>query len=108
MRSLKCEVTQLSATTPVIYAGQPFIKLDVTVIGPPSDVKRGVPFIIRQGKRVVRSEMLPLGRGKQIYDCDISEIALTPGEYKLVVFDSDKSKRKSVSLKVVQNPWKRK
>ena len=106
VRSMVCDVTELAATTPVIYAGQPFIKLDITVIGPPADVKRGVPFTIRTGDRVVRREMLPLGRGKQIYECDISDLALAPGDYELVLFERDDARRKSVPLRVVVEPWK--
>ena len=106
-RSLACEVTALSAATPVIYAGQPYIKLDLTVVGPPADVKRGVPFTIRRGTRVVRQEMLPLGRGKQRFECDVSELALTPGDYELSVFAADKARRRSVPLRVVEEPWKR-
>ncbi len=106
VRSLVCEVTKVTATTPVVYAGQPFVKLDITVIGPPADVKRGVPFTIRSGKRVARREMLPLGRGRQLYDCDISELNLTPGDYQLILFEDDRDRRKSVPLKVVEEPWK--
>ncbi|MCK5802116.1 MAG: hypothetical protein KAI66_04760 [Lentisphaeria bacterium] len=106
VRSLVCEITELAAATPVIFAGQPFVKLDVSVVGPPADVKRGVPFTIRSGARIVRREVLPLGRGKQIYDCDISELALVPGDYQLIVFEDDDARRKSVSLRVVEEPWK--
>ena len=106
VRSLVCEITELAAATPVIYAGQPFVKLNITVVGPPADVKRGVPFTIRTGDRVVRREMLPLGRGQQLFECDISELALAPGDYKLVVFETDDARRKSVSLRVVEEPWK--
>jgi len=106
VRSLVCEITELAAATPVIYAGQPFIKLSITVVGPPADVKRGVPFTIRTGNRVARREMLPLGRGQQLYECDISELALAPGDYELVVFETDDARRKSVSLRVVEEPWK--
>ena len=105
VRSAVCEITELAATTPVIFSGQPFIKLNLTVAGPPADVKRGVPFTVRTGDRVVRREMLPLGRGKQLYECDISELALAPGNYELVVFESDDARRKSVSLRVVEEPW---
>ncbi|MBT3378663.1 MAG: hypothetical protein HN742_33250 [Lentisphaerae bacterium] len=108
VRSLVCEITELSAATPVIYAGQPFITLGITVVGPPADVKRGVPFTIRSGERVARHEMLPLGRGKQLYECDISELALVPGDYELVVFEGDEGRARSVSLRVVEEPWKQK
>jgi len=106
VRSLECEVAALAAATPVVYAGQPFVKLDATIAGPPAEVKRGVPFTIRTKDQVVRRETLPLGRGKQIYECDISELKLAPGDYQLIVFEQDEAKRKSVSLKVVEDPWK--
>ncbi len=104
-RSLECEVSRLSAAAPVIYSGQPFIRLQVTVVGPPAKVKRGVPFTIRQGSSIIRREMLPLGAGRQIYDCDISELELPPGDYELIVFEEDDAKRKSVPLKMVGSPW---
>lgn len=106
VRSLVCEVTALSAVTPVIYAGQPYVTLALTVVGPPADVQRGVPFTIRSATRVVRQEMLPLGPGQQRLDCDISELTLSPGDHELSVFDADKARRKSVSLRVVEEPWK--
>jgi len=106
VRSLVCEVTALSAATPVIYSDQPYITLDLTVVGPPADVKRGVPFTIRTATRVVRQEMLPLGRGQQRIECDIYELMLSPGDYELSVFDTDRARRKSVSLRVVEEPWK--
>jgi hypothetical protein len=107
-RSLSCELTEFAASTPVVYAGQPAVKLNVTVVGPPEQVKRGVPFVLRRqgAKDVVRRETLPLGRGNQVYACDISELDLAPGDYDLVVFDEDPAKRKSVVLKVVAEPWK--
>ncbi len=105
-RSLACEVAELKVATPVIYARQPFIKLQITVVGPPADVKRGVPFTIRSAERVVRREMLPLGRGRQLVECDISELDLAPGDYQLIVFEADKTRRRSVSLRAVEEPWK--
>jgi len=105
-RSLLCEITTLEAATPVIYTGQPFIRLRLTVTGPPADVKRGVPFTIRSKKRVVRRETLPLGRGRQVYDCDISELELSLGDYELIVFEKDNRRRKTVSFRVVEGPWK--
>ena len=107
-RSLTCEITEFTTTTPVVYSGQPSVKLNVTVVGPPEQVKRGIPFTLR-GKgatAAVRREMLPLGRGNQVYPCDISELSLAPGDYELVVFDEDQAKRKAVALKVVAEPWK--
>jgi len=106
-RSTACEVTEFSAKTNlVVFQGQPVLKLDVTVVGPPDEVKRGVPFTLKGKEGVVRREMLPLGRGKQVYPCDISELKLVPGDYELVVFADDDAKRKAVSLKVVEDPWK--
>lgn len=107
-RSLSCEITAFAAAAPVIFAGQPVVKLDVTVVGPPEQVKRGVPFTLRRkgAAAVVRREMLPLGRGQQVYPCDISELDLAPGDYELAVFDEDPAKRKAVDLRVVAEPWK--
>jgi hypothetical protein len=107
-RSLSCEITEFSTTTPVVYSGQPAVMLNVTVVGPPEQVKRGVPFTLRRkgAPDVVRREMLPLGRGNQVYPCDISELSLAPGDYELAIFDEDPAKRKSAALKVVAEPWK--
>ena len=108
VRSLACEVTAFSVATPVVYAGQDFVKLDLTVIGPPAEVQRGVPFTLRRGNRVIRREMLPLRRGRQVIECDISELTLKPGKYEMIVFEKDKTKRKSVALRVVEEPWQEK
>ena len=107
-RSLSCEITEFTTTTPVVYSGQPFVKLNVTVVGPPEQVKRGIPFTLRKkgAADAVRREILPLGRGNQVYFCDISELNLAPGDYELVIFDEDQAKRKSVDLKVEEDPWK--
>jgi hypothetical protein len=107
-RSLNCEITEFAAATPVVYSGQPYVKLNVTVVGPPDQVKRGVPFTLRrQGAAdVVRREMLPLGRGSQVYACDVSELDLAPGDYELTVFDEDQGRRRSTALRVVAEPWK--
>ncbi len=106
-RSLSCEVTEFTTTTPVVFSGQPSLKLNVTVVGPPEQVKRGIPFTLRQqgATDAVRREMLPLGRGNQVYPCDISELQLAPGDYELVIFAEDPAKRASVALKVVAEPW---
>lgn len=107
-RSLTCDITEFATTTPVVFAGQPAVKLNMTVVGPPDQVKRGVPFALRRkgAADVVRREMLPLGRGRQVYPCDISELDLAPGDYELAVFDEDPAKRKAVDLRVVAEPWK--
>lgn len=102
-----CEVSEFSSVSNlVVFQGQPIVKLDVTVVGPPAEVKRGVPFTLRQKSNVIRRETLPLGRGKQVYPCDISELKLAPGDYELVVFADDDAKRKAIALKVVEDPWK--
>ncbi|OGV74598.1 MAG: hypothetical protein A3K19_05820 [Lentisphaerae bacterium RIFOXYB12_FULL_65_16] len=107
-RSLSCEITEFTTTTPVVYSGQPSVKLNVTVVGPPEQVKRGIPFTLRKkgATDAVRREMLPFGRGNQVYPCDISELSLAPGDYELVIFDEDQAKRKSAEFKVVEEPWK--
>ena len=106
VRSAECEVAEMSVATPAVFSGQPSVKLNLTVAGPPEDVKRGVPFVIRRKDDVVRREMLPLARGKQVYDCDVSELKLAPGDYELIVFEDDAAKRKAASFKVVEQPWK--
>lgn len=107
-RSLTCAVTALTTTTPVVFTGQPVVQLELTVVGPPEQVKRGIPFVLRRrdSGEVLRREMLPLGRGHQRYACDISELALAPGDYTLAVFEADPAQRQSADFKVVAEPWK--
>lgn len=107
-RSLSCAVTALATTTPVVFTGQPVVQLELTVVGPPEQVKRGIPFILRRrdSGAVLRREMLPLGRGHQLYACDISELSLAPGDYSLAIFDAEPAQRRSVDFKVVAEPWK--
>jgi hypothetical protein len=106
-RSLSCEITEFATSTPVVYSGQPSVKLNVTVVGPPEQVTRGVPFTLRRRgvAEAIRREMLPLGRGNQVYPCDISELDLAPGDYELTVFAEDQARRKSADFRVVAEPW---
>ena len=106
VRSLQCRVVALSAKTPVVFAGQPFIRLELRVEGPPADVKRGVPFAILGPEGPVRPETLPVGRGYLVLDCDISEMRLKPGSYELIVFEGLEEKERRVPLRVVEDPWK--
>ncbi len=106
-RSLDCEVTAFRTTTPVVFAGQTFVKLEVTLSGPPDRVRDGIPFAVRRpgDPEPLRRERLPLQRGRQLYPCDLSGLGLAPGDYELVLFDEDPARSRAARLKVVPDPW---
>ena len=53
----------------------------------------------------MRVETLPLQRGKQLLEMDVSELDLPPGNYTLIAFEGQKDKEKSASFRVVETPW---
>ena len=106
VRSAECELTSMTIRSPVVFRGRPTLPVELVVVGPPEHVSRGIPFTLRCGERVVRAETLPVRRGRQTLDVDVSELGLEPGEYSLVAFAEDEARRRTGGFRVVETPWK--
>ena len=107
-RSSHCTVDKATMLTPAITAAAPSIKLHLHTTGPANDVARGVPFQLVYGKTnsVVREETLPVKRGEAEVEIAIDELQLEPGNYTLNLFPADKTRKKSLSFKVLSSPYK--
>jgi len=105
-RSAEFAVRSLKFTNNAVFKGQPKLKVEIQVTGPPAKISRGVPFTIRQGETVIRRETLPVKVGLQTMEIDISELKLAPGAYALIAFDGDKEREKRVEFRVVETPWR--
>jgi len=105
VRSAEFKLLGLKVRSKVVYRGQPKLKVEFDVAGPPLKIARGLPLTVRQGKRVIRTETLPVKTGLQTMEIEIDELKLEPGDYTLVAFDSDPDRRKSGAFRVVEAPW---
>ena len=107
-RSSHCTIDKATMLTPAITGAAPSIKLRLHITGPGSDVARGVPFQLVYGKTnsVVREETLPVKRGDREVEIAIDELQLEPGNYTLNLFPADKTRKKSLSFKVLSSPYK--
>jgi len=108
VRSAECELSEMRVKTPVLYHGSPEIRVELTVVGPPERVSRGMPFTVRCGDDVLRRETLPVRRGLQVLNMDVAELRLALGEYALVAFAGDAEREKTGTFRVVETPWKEK
>ncbi len=103
IRSAECDLADLAIKTPVIYRDAQELRVELDVVGPPINVSRGIPFEIRQGETVLRRETLPAQRGRRIVDMEIGELKLAPGDYELVAFSAEHTRK--AAFKVVPSPW---
>ncbi len=105
VRSAECDLVSLTAKTGVVFQGQPSIDVEIDVVGVPKGISRAVPFTIHQGRKIIRHETIPVRRGRYVLAIDIHELKLQPGVYTLTAFGEDAEKTKSVTFRVVPNPW---
>jgi len=105
VRSLECRLERLTVQAPAIFADRGALPVELVVAGPPPKVNRGVPFTLRRADQVLRTETLPVRRGKQVLDMDVTELRLSPGEYTLVAFEEDPQRRTAATFRVVSSPW---
>lgn len=106
VRSAEFNLASLAVRNKALFHGQPTLKAEVEVGGPPLKIARALPLTIRLGKQVVRTESLPVKPGLQTLLIDIHELKLAPGDYTLAAFDDDPNRRKSDTFRVVETPWK--
>jgi len=106
VRSAEFVLEALTIRSAVVYQGQPRVKVELAVGGPPLKIARGLPLTLRHGERVLRQETLPVKAGLQVLEVDVAELKLAPGDYTLAAFDSDPERRKSGAFRVVETPWK--
>ena len=92
-------------TQGVRYNTSPTLPVKITVFGPASDAARGVPFQIARGDKVLRLETLPVVRGNQTLQMDVSELNLTNGDYTLTAFPDNPDRKLTVSFKVIDSPF---
>jgi hypothetical protein len=102
------EIAAFSITDPALAQGAKSVKLNITVNGPEAEVKRGVPLILRQKDKVLHREQLPLTKGAQVYELDISKLNLATGDYEISLFPDDAKLQKMASFKIVVDPWQQK
>lgn len=105
VRSAEFSVAAMKIRAAVVYRGQPKLRVELHVTGPLARISRGVPFTVRQGKRVLRKETLPVRMGIQTLQIDIGELKLGPGRYSLVAFEGAADRRKAGDFRVVEAPW---
>jgi hypothetical protein len=99
------EIAAFSITDPALAPGAKAVKLNITVNGPEAEVKRGVPLILRQKDKALHREQLPLTKGAQIYELDISNLNLATGDYEILLFPDDAKLQKTASFKIVGSAW---
>lgn len=99
------EIAAFSITDPALAQGAKSVKLNITVNGPEAEVKRGVPLILRQKDKVLHREQLPLTKGAQVYELDISKLNLATGDYEISLFPDDAKLQKMASFKIVGSAW---
>ncbi|HRU07331.1 MAG TPA: hypothetical protein P5137_16315 [Candidatus Brocadiia bacterium] len=108
VRSADFSVASFEIRNPAVFKGQPSLKVQVQVSGPPAEIRRGLPMTLRKGASVIRKETLPVKTGLQTLDVAIDELKLEPGDYTLTAFDGDAARAKSAAFKVVETPWEEK
>ena len=104
VRSAACKITEMEVQG-ANYATATRIPVKLTVFGPASDAARGVPFQITQGDKLIRRETLPVARGTQMLEMDISELRLAPGDYGLTAFPDHPERRLTVTFKLIASPF---
>ena len=104
VRSSYCKITEMQ-TQGVRYTATPTLPVKLTVYGPASDGARGIPFQIACGDKVLRLETLPVVRGTQTLQMDISELNLANGDYTLTAFPDNPDRKLTVSFKVIDSPF---
>ncbi|NCO32604.1 MAG: hypothetical protein GW893_01870 [Armatimonadetes bacterium] len=105
VRSTECRVSELKILTPVLYRDQTSLQVEMSVVGIPEKISRGVPFSLRDPKELLRLETLPVKRGQQVLNIDVSELKLVPGEYTLTAFEQEPERKLSIPFRVVNTPW---
>lgn len=107
-RSSFCFVEKATVLTPAVTKADTAVKLKLHVSGPANDVARGIPFqlVAEKNNSVVRKETLPVQRGERDLEIAINELELEPGNYTLNLFPDDKTRKKSVSFKLLESPYK--
>jgi len=108
VRSADFGLASFEIRNPAVFKGQPSLKLQLQVSGPPAQISRGLPMTLRKGDALVRQETLPVRTGLQTLDVDVHELKLEPGDYTLTAFDGDKARAKTAAFKVVETPWEEK
>ena len=104
VRSSYCKITEME-TQGIRYTTSPMLPVKITVFGPASDGARGVPFQIARGDKVLRLETLPVVRGTQTLQMDVSELNLTNGDYTLTAFPDNPDRKLTVAFKVIDSPF---
>ena len=104
VRSSYCKIVEME-TQGVRYAATPSLPVKITVYGPASDGARGIPFQIARGDKVLRVETLPVVRGTQTIQMDVSELNLANGDYTLTAFPDNPDRKLTVSFKVIDSPF---
>lgn len=99
------ELRSLKVRNAVVYQGQPTLKVNLELAGPPMKIHRALPLTIRRGKDKLRVESLPVTVGAQTLDVDIRELKLKPGTYTLVAYDDNPKLRRTAPFRVLETPW---
>jgi len=89
----------------VLDRDQTTLQVEMSVVGIPEKISRGVPFSLRDPKELLRLETLPVKRGQQVLNIDVSELKLVPGEYTLTAFEQEPERKLSIPFRVVNTPW---
>ncbi len=98
-------VAAFSIMDPALAPGAKAVKLNITANGQESEVRRGAPLILRQKDKILHREQLPLTKGAQVYELDISKLNLVPGDYEISLFPDDAKLQKIASFKIVGSAW---
>lgn len=107
VRATHCTVKEMTAQPAYLYEDAKVLPLRLVVTGPGNDVARGVPFEVKRDVKVIRRETLPVQRGSFLLNMDVSEMKLTPGEYKVTAFPDNEERRISVDIRVLESPWRK-
>lgn len=105
VRSSHCRVMKMTADPAIVYSDRGVIRAEILVEGKVTGIRIGVPFLLSRGDEKLRFETLPVKRGKQTIDFDVSELRLAAGEYELTCYPDDPALRVSVPIRVVSSPW---
>lgn len=107
VRSTACTILEMTAKPAYLFSDSAVLTVELLVTGPASDAARGVPFELKHGDdNALRSETLPVKRGRNILNIDVSELDLIPNEYRLTAFPDNPERRIYVDIKVVDSPWR--
>lgn len=99
------ELRGMKVRNAVLYQGQPTLKVDLVLAGPPVSIHRALPLTVLRGKERLRVESLPVKVGAQTLEVDIRELKLKPGTYTLTAYDDNPKLRKTARFRVLETPW---